>query len=119
MQNILTRLASYDYIEIQIFSDEVILYQPVDEWPVVDCLVAFYSDGFPLDKAIAYVDLRQPMVVNDLQEQYTLMDRCVCVCVCEECHCVSVAPPQTTGVRDPHQEWSGGTQTRGPQQGWC
>ncbi len=81
MQNILTRLASYDYIEIQIFSDEVILHQPVDEWPVVDCLVAFYSDGFPLDKAIAYVDLRQPMVVNDLQEQYTLMDRCVCVCV--------------------------------------
>ena len=82
MQNILRRLASHQSIEIQIFSDEVILHQPVDEWPVVDCLVAFYSDGFPLDKAIAYVDLRQPMVVNDLQEQYTLMDRCVCVCVC-------------------------------------
>ncbi len=87
MQNILSRLTSYEYIEILIFSDDVILNQPVEDWPIVDCLVAFYSDGFPLDKAIAYVDLRQPMVVNDLQEQYALMDRWVCVCVCE---CVGV-----------------------------
>ncbi len=80
MQNILSRLSFYEYIEVLIFSDDVILNKPIEEWPVVDCLVAFYSDGFPLEKAIAYVDLRQPMVINDLHEQYALMDRCV---VCE------------------------------------
>lgn len=82
MQNILTRLAAHEFIEVVIFSDEVILDDPVEEWPVCDCLVAFYSKGFPLDKAIQYVELRKPMVINDLQEQYALMDRCVCMCVC-------------------------------------
>ena len=57
------------------FSDDMILDQPVEEWPICECLIAFYSDGFPLDKAIAYVELRKPMVFNGLQEQYSLMDR--------------------------------------------
>ena len=82
MQSILSRLSSYEYIQIVMFSDDMILNQPVEEWPVCECLIAFYSDGFPLDKAIAYVELRKPMVFNDLQEQYSLMDRCVCVGVC-------------------------------------
>ncbi|CAG2231618.1 PPIP5K [Mytilus edulis] len=31
--------------------------------------------GFPLDKAIAYTNLRKPFVINDLESQYTLLDR--------------------------------------------
>lgn len=85
MQNLFRRFSAHKFIEVLIFSDDVILNKPIEEWPVVDCLVAFYSDGFPLEKAIAYVDLRQPMVINDLHEQYALMDRYVCVRVCVLC----------------------------------
>ena len=75
MQNILCRLAAQDYIQIIFFTDDMILNSPVEEWPVCECFIAFYSKGFPLEKAIEYVKLRNPMVFNDLQEQYSLMDR--------------------------------------------
>ena len=50
-----------------IFPDEIVLNESVDKWPVVDCLISFYSKGFPLDKAIAYAKLRKPLVINDLE----------------------------------------------------
>ncbi len=75
MQNILTRLSRQDHIQIIVFPDDTILNEPVEEWPKCDCLIAFYSTGFPLEKAIRYVKLRKPMVLNDLQMQYDLMDR--------------------------------------------
>ena len=75
MRNILRRLQFQNYIKIVYFSDDVILNKPVEEWPLCDCLIAFYSKGFPLDKAIAYVNLRHPFVINDLEMQYSLMDR--------------------------------------------
>ena len=77
MQNILSRLRQQDYILIIIFTDHTILELSVEEWPICDCFIAFYSKGFPLEKAIDYVKLRDPMVVSDLQMQYSLMDRYV------------------------------------------
>jgi inositol-hexakisphosphate/diphosphoinositol-pentakisphosphate 1-kinase len=53
----------------------MILHQPVEEWPVVQVLVAFYSKGYPLSKAKEYVELRRPFVLNDLDMQITLQDR--------------------------------------------
>ena len=41
--------------EIIVFGDKCLLEQPVEEWPVVDCLIAFYSTGYPLNKAQEYV----------------------------------------------------------------
>ena len=38
-------------------------------------LIAFYSNGYPLEKAEQYVSLRQPYLLNDLKMQRTLMDR--------------------------------------------
>jgi len=75
MQNILTRIKERDYIEIVTFPEEVILESPIEDWPVCDCLIAFYSKGFPLKKAIKYVELRKPLVFNDMNVQYSLMDR--------------------------------------------
>ena len=75
MSLLLTSLITYGQIEIIIFSEHAILNEPVERWPVVNCLIAFYSEGFPLDKAISYVELRKPFCINDLLGQKLLLDR--------------------------------------------
>ena len=75
MKEILTRLEEFEHITTDIFPESVILNEPVDKWPLCDCLIAFHSNGFPLDKAIEYAILRKPMVINDLVSQYNIMDR--------------------------------------------
>lgn len=44
-----------------------------------DFLISFFSDGFPLDKAIAYNNLRKPFSINDLPMQKILWDRRICL----------------------------------------
>lgn len=56
-------------------ASQVLLDEPPESWPVVDVLISFFSDGFPLEKAIAYADLRRPVLVNDLRFQAVLWDR--------------------------------------------
>ena len=75
MKEILGRLDRFEHIKILIFKEEVILQQEVEDWPIVDVLISFFSSGFPLDKAIAYKDLRKPFLVNNLEEQTWLLDR--------------------------------------------
>jgi inositol hexakisphosphate/diphosphoinositol-pentakisphosphate kinase len=62
-------------IEFKVFGDDVLLNQPVEQWPVVDYLIAWYSTGYPLTKAEEYVKLRKPHVINDVSMQHQLMDR--------------------------------------------
>lgn len=75
MQEILSRIAEFEFIRIEVFQEEVILNKPVEEWPIVDCLISFHSKGFPLAKAIEYAKLREPFIINDLLMQYDIQDR--------------------------------------------
>ena len=75
MKEILRRLEKFQHIKVIVFEERVILRHPIEVWPLCDALISFYSDGFPLQKAIAYAELRRPYLVNDLKAQYTLMDR--------------------------------------------
>ena len=54
MKEILTRVEAFGEFQIVIFGDNCILNQPVEEWPKVDALISFYSNGFPLQKAEQY-----------------------------------------------------------------
>ncbi|VDL90810.1 unnamed protein product [Schistocephalus solidus] len=75
MKEILRRLEKFQHIRIFVFEESMILNTPISSWPVCDALISFYSDGFPLEKAIAYAQLRSPYLINDLDAQYILMDR--------------------------------------------
>uniref|UniRef100_A0A8C7NK85 Inositol hexakisphosphate and diphosphoinositol-pentakisphosphate kinase n=1 Tax=Oncorhynchus mykiss TaxID=8022 RepID=A0A8C7NK85_ONCMY len=75
MKEILERLCLFKYITVVTIEEEVILNEPVDNWPLCDCLISFHSKGFPLDKAVAYEKLRNPFVINDLDLQYYIQDR--------------------------------------------
>ncbi|XP_041442750.1 inositol hexakisphosphate and diphosphoinositol-pentakisphosphate kinase 2 isoform X3 [Xenopus laevis] len=75
MTQILERLCKFEYITVVIMSEDVILNEPVENWPICDCLISFHSKGFPLDKAVAYSKLRNPFLINDLNMQYFIQDR--------------------------------------------
>jgi len=103
MLSILTRLDEFDYIKTVVFPEETILkvfpeiltldsiikakgsmknleifnkfQQPIEEWPIVDCLVSFHSKGFPLEKTMSYAKLRDPFILNNIDMQFELQDR--------------------------------------------
>ena len=75
MQAIMNRLRRCEDVVLVPFPERCILDLEPEHWPIVDFLICFYSAGFPLDKAEAYVALRQPICVNDVAKQYLLLDR--------------------------------------------
>jgi len=74
MKEILGRLPE-SMFQVIIFGDDTILNRPVEAWPVVEVLIAFYSSKYPTDKVLEYVRLRHPFMINDLEMNDTLKDR--------------------------------------------
>lgn len=58
-------------------------------------MISFYSDGFPLDKAIAYTKARKPFCVNDVPMQKVLWDRRICLSLLDQ---VGVPTPKRIEV---------------------
>jgi inositol hexakisphosphate/diphosphoinositol-pentakisphosphate kinase len=80
MMEILNRISAFSHdgqpeFQILVFDEETILKRPIDEWPLCEALISFFSTGFPLRKAQAYASLRRPHVFNNLEKQELLFDR--------------------------------------------
>ena len=77
MKMMVNRLAEHPNLNVIVFDEDTILNKRIEAWPTCHCLLSFFSLGFPLDKAIAYWNLRKPILINDLQAQHDLLDRLV------------------------------------------
>lgn len=45
MKEILERISLFKYITVVVFEEDVILNEPVENWPLCDCLISFHSKG--------------------------------------------------------------------------
>ena len=84
MKNILDNFKTFEDFEIVIFTEEIIFKTEIDSWPLVDALIIFYSDGFPYNKALKYINLRKPFLINDFEMQKVFWDRVKVIKLLEE-----------------------------------
>ena len=75
MRLILQLLAQYQVFDIVVFSDNVILNVPIEQWPPCDALLSYHSGKFPIDKVVQYQRLHNPVSINDLEMGRAILSR--------------------------------------------
>ena len=84
MKNILDNFQRFEEFQIIIFTEEIIFRLEIEKWPLVDALIIFYSDGFPFNKGLKYINLRKPFLINDFEMQKVFWDRTKVLKILEE-----------------------------------
>lgn len=75
MQSILQEIFKFKEFEIIYFTNNIIFDKKIEEWPVVQVLIIFFSNGFPFNKGLEYINLRKPLLINDFDKQKYFWDR--------------------------------------------
>ena len=76
MLSIITRFESLRNFKVIVFEENMILNEPVENWPYCQAFLSWFSKGFPLEKAGEYVLKQKPtFVINDIDTQYINQDR--------------------------------------------
>ena len=75
MQQILDFIKEFNDFDLIEFTEEMIFNKDVEEWPIVESMIVFYSTGFPYSKVLKYINLRKPFLPNDFEIQKVFWDR--------------------------------------------
>ena len=75
MQKILKNIKKFDEFKLIYFSEDLIFDKEIEDWPIVESMIVFFSTGFPFNKVLEYIKLRKPFLVNDFESQKIFWDR--------------------------------------------
>jgi inositol hexakisphosphate/diphosphoinositol-pentakisphosphate kinase len=56
-------------VRVERFGDTCIFEQDVKNWPYFPHLLCFHSNGFPIHRAIRYIEATNPKLINDVTIQ--------------------------------------------------
>ncbi|KAJ5074575.1 inositol hexakisphosphate and diphosphoinositol-pentakisphosphate kinase [Anaeramoeba ignava] len=75
MQKILTEIKKNGNFKFIEFEEDLIKNKPIEEWPVCHGIIAFFSEGFPIEKVNDYIKKTGAWSPNDMSFQRTIMSR--------------------------------------------
>ena len=75
MQKILKNIKKFEDFKLVYFTEDLIFCKDIENWPIVESMIVFFSTGFPFNKALDYIKLRKPFLVNDFESQKIFWDR--------------------------------------------
>ena len=75
MQQILNFIKEFNDFDLIEFQEEMILNEKIENWPIVESMIVFYSTGFPYSKVLTYINLHKPFMPNDFEIQKVFWDR--------------------------------------------
>ena len=75
MQQILEFIKNFNDFDLIEFTEDLIFNEEVENWPVVESMIVFFSTGFPYSKVLKYINLRKPFLPNNFEMQKIFWDR--------------------------------------------
>eukprot|EP01111_Echinosteliopsis_oligospora_P005831 TRINITY_DN19544_c0_g1_i1.p1 TRINITY_DN19544_c0_g1~~TRINITY_DN19544_c0_g1_i1.p1 ORF type:complete len:154 (+),score=39.81 TRINITY_DN19544_c0_g1_i1:152-613(+) len=100
MQQIIKSMSAFGEFEMITFGNDTIFNKKVEDWPICDVLISFFTSGFPSQKAEEYCSLRKPFMLNDVPFQKNLLSRERVYTILRE---NNIPAPQHIIFRDPSE----------------